>query len=92
MSNELISSGNYSKIRNRMHSESDRAADLVALILEKVERKAQNYHVFIRVLEGDFSQYSDILSKLQQTYIQKQQGMLVNCTLLSLALHTLKLY
>lgn len=78
-SRELISHDDYSSVRNPMHSESQRAANLVSLIQEKVLQSAQNYHVFIEVLEEDLTQYSTILSRLKETYTQKklQQGILL---------------
>ena len=77
MSCGLISPDQYSKSRNRMFTEPERAADLVQWIQDKVQGNAQNYHTFIRVLQQDYMQYSYILSKLQETYTQNQQSMFV---------------
>lgn len=71
----FISSDQYSRLRNRMFTESERAADLVQWIQDKVQENAQNYHTFIRVLQQNIMHYSHILSGLQVLYIQNQQGM-----------------
>lgn len=73
----LISPDQYTRSRNRMFTESERAADLVQWIQDKVQGNAQNYHTFIAVLQRDSMLYSHIVSKLQETYTQKQEGMLV---------------
>ena len=74
MSCGFISPDQYSKLRNRMFTESERAADLVQWIQDKVAGSARSYDTFTGVLQQDTMQYSHILSTLQQTYIQKQQG------------------
>ena len=79
MSCGLISPDQYSRSRNRMFTESERAADLVQWIQDKVRGNAQNYHTFTGVLQQDSMQYSHILSKLQETYIQNQQGVFAVC-------------
>ena len=74
MSCGFISPDQYSKLRNRMFTESERAADLVHWIQDKVAGNARSYHTFIEVLRQDTMQYSHILSSLQEMYSQKQQG------------------
>ena len=59
---KLVSSGlmtpeRYRVLRNSMHSEEDRAADLVQLIQDKVQQNPQWYQIFASVLEKDRSQY-----------------------------------
>jgi hypothetical protein len=73
----LISPDQYSKLRNRMFTESERAADLVGWIQDKVQGNSRNYHTFIGVLQQDTMQYSHALTTLQEVYdAQKQQGMI----------------
>ena len=74
MSCGLISLDQYSRLRNRMFTEQERAADLIQWIQDKVTENARNYHTFIRVLQQNTMQYSHILSILQETYTQNQQG------------------
>ena len=75
---KLVSSGlmtpeRYRVLRNSMHSEEDRAADLVQLIQDKVQQNPQWYQVFVSVLEKDWSQYGDLLQTLHQTMESFQQ-------------------
>ena len=72
----FISPDQYSKLRNRMFTESERAADLVQWIQDKVQGNARNYHTFIGVLQQDTMQYSHALTTLQEVYTQKRQGMI----------------
>ena len=73
VSSRLITPGRYHVLRNSMHPEEDRAADLVQLIQDKVQQNPQWYQVFVSVLEKDWSQYGDILQTLHQTMESFQQ-------------------
>ena len=69
----LISPDNDSELRNKMHSEADRAARLVELVQNKVLLDSQHYHTFIGILQSNWGKlYSDILQKLDQTYSSYQ--------------------
>lgn len=75
----LISPDDYDSLRNRMHPESDRAADLVTLVLRKIQEDPGNYRKFVSVLERDRVQNNHILSKLNQEYEYQrnsQQGLI----------------
>ena len=75
----LISPNQYARLRNKMHSEADRAADLIQWIQEKIQGgDTQIYHTFVEVLQRYPLQYSHILAILQQTYAQFQRGMKLN--------------
>ena len=75
----VISTEQYARLRNRMHSEADRAADLIQWIQEKIQgSEIQIYHTFLEVLQWYPLQYSHIVSILQQTYAQFQRGMKLN--------------
>lgn len=79
----LITPEDYDNMRNRMHPESERAADLVTLVLRTIQEHPGNYDEFIRVLEQDRMQYKHILSKLKDQYEfqrsnQQQQGVVDN--------------
>ena len=73
VSSGLITPGRYRVLRNSIHTEEDRAADLVQLIQDKVQQNPQCYQVFVSVLEKDRSQYGDILQTLHQTMESFQQ-------------------
>ena len=77
MSRGIISPDQYSRLRNRMFAEHERAADLIQWIQDKVAGNAGNYHRFIEVLQQNTMQYSDILSILKETYTQNQQGIAI---------------
>ena len=64
----LIRPDDYDNLRNRMHPESDRAANLVTLVLRKIQEDPRNYHKFIGVLEQDRMHYEHILLKLKHQY------------------------
>ena len=73
VSSRLITPGRYHVLRNSMHPEEDRAADLVQLIQDKVQQNPQWYQVFVSALEKDRSQCGDILQTLHQTMESFQQ-------------------
>ena len=69
----FISPDQYSRLTNGMFTESERAADLVQWIQNKVQQNAQNYRTFIGVLQQDTMQYSDALTTLQEEFAQKRK-------------------
>ena len=72
---EVISPNQYARLRNKMHSEADRAADLIQWIQEKIQGgDIQIYHTFVEVLRQN-PLYAHILAILQETYAQFQRGM-----------------
>ena len=71
----IISPEQYARLRNKMHSEADRAADLIQWIQEEIQRgNIQIYHTFVEVLRQN-PMYAHILGTLQETYAQFQRGM-----------------
>ena len=64
----LITPDSYDNLRNRMLPESERAANLVALVLRTIQGDPGNYHKFVGVLEQDKMHYKHILSKLKDQY------------------------
>ena len=68
VSEDLISTDNYSDLRNTMHSESERAARLVEILQLKVKLESENYHTFVRILDDDRDIYKDILKTLSEKY------------------------
>ena len=73
-SSNLISPGNYAKLRNLSISEEDRAAELVSLVLDKVKLKRENYRTFLDVLRTSGGHFNDILSKLESPEAQQESG------------------
>ncbi len=65
LSRNLISSESDAKLRNESKSEEVRAADLVSLVLDKVELNKENYRIFIDILRTSGAHFSDLLSKLE---------------------------
>jgi hypothetical protein len=56
-------------LRNTIHSEEDRAAELIGCIQDKVLENTVNYSAFVSALQKrDLTQYGDILSRLEHTY------------------------
>ena len=71
VSAQIITHGQYSKIRNAHRPVDERGADLVEYIQNKVLQNPQHYHTFIDVLRSDLSQYGDILAKLEQARLSQ---------------------
>ena len=79
VSDEIITADQYEEIRNDHRSVSERGADLVRFVQNKVRQNPWHYHVFLGVLRSDLSRYSDILTKLKQTMLSvesEQQRMI----------------
>lgn len=71
MAKYLITPEKANQLRNQMHSEADRAANLVDIIRNKVLQNAQHYHTFVQVMESQGRKYyHDILNKLDEVYQQ----------------------
>lgn len=64
----LISPDTSSEMRNGSAPASERAAKLVALIINKVQLNPRSYSTFIDVLSQESHYYSDILRILNETY------------------------
>ena len=64
----LITPDQKSRLRNRNHDESERAADLVEMITNKVEQDPKNYETFLTVLQGDRTTYQEVLGILEQPF------------------------
>jgi hypothetical protein len=64
---QIITTDQYGEIRNPHRSTTDRVADLVEYVQNKVRRNPQYYRAFIGALKSDLSQYGDILTKLEET-------------------------
>ena len=72
---EVIAPDQYTKLRNKMHSEDERAAELIGWIEADIRGgKIKIYHKFIEVLQQD-PMYAHILGILQEKYDKFQQGM-----------------
>ena len=78
----LITPDQKSRLRNPNHDVSERAADLVEIITNKVEQDPKNYDTFLTVLQGDQTTYQEVLGILEQPFpdstpqapITKQHG------------------
>ena len=73
LSSQLLSKGlitvNQSRqLRNKMHTEFDRAAKLVDFVLNKAELNSGCYHTFIECLKEDQKHNQEILEILNGVY------------------------
>jgi hypothetical protein len=74
----LITPNQFGRLRNKMHSEAERASDLIQWIQERIQGgDIQTYHTFVEVLGQNPLQYTNILVILQETYTRIQRGMRV---------------
>lgn len=69
----LISTDNGAKLRNPHLPQTDRAAELVEFVQNKVQQNPQHYYTFLDVLREDRDEYADILRKLDQS-LSKQES------------------
>ena len=60
----LITNGQKEAARNGMIGASDRASDLVSLILNKVDQDSQNFYTFVEVLKGDLETFQTVLDHM----------------------------
>ena len=74
LSRGLITADQYGELGNIMHSESDRAAKLISLILNKVELAPKYYSVFINALKEDKLNNEVVLKLLERTYSSLTSG------------------
>ena len=82
LSRHLISTEQDSELRNEMHSEANRAASLVGMLLDKVKVNSSCYHTFIEVLEGCGELFIDIVKHLKDTHKSLTSGIYIyNCQL-----------
>ena len=65
---ELISVDQGVELRNGNISAVDRAANLVALVTNKVEQDRKNFYHFVEILNDNQSTYKEILKDLQPIY------------------------
>ena len=70
----LIHPEKESSLRNRNVDEADRAADLVSLVLGKIEEDSANYHVFVKILKKDQPQYKTVIELLEEKYRSRING------------------
>ena len=66
VSAQIITPDQYEEIRNAHRPVNERGADLVGYVQNKVRQDPRHYDAFIGALKSDLSQYSDILTKLEQ--------------------------
>jgi hypothetical protein len=65
----LITPDNGGELRNKNHTESDRASRFLVLLLSKVKDHEQNYWIFVNdVLGGNRLYYHDIIDRLKCEY------------------------
>ena len=64
----IISPKNASALRNSAIDTAERAANLVAVVTNKVELSASYYHLFVSVLMSEREANRIILQVLEQTY------------------------
>ena len=70
----LITAGQESEMRNKLHSPESRAATLVELIRDRVEQNPKYYQIFIEALEADQLANGDILELLKGKYESLSKG------------------
>ena len=68
LSKELITSDQSRELRNKMHTESDRATNLIDFILNKVELASECYNIFIKALEEDKHGNEAVLKLLREMH------------------------
>ena len=64
---QIITADQYEEIGNAHRSVSERGANLVEFVQNKVRQNPWHYHIFLGALRSDLSQYGDILTKLEET-------------------------
>ena len=71
VSAQIITPDQYREIRNAQRPVNERGADLVEYVQTKVRQDPLHYYGFIGALRSDLSQYSSILTKLEQTRLSQ---------------------
>ena len=64
----LISIEQGRAIRNRYVGIEEQAADLIDIIINKIEENEANYRTFITVLRDSGATYKDVIRNLESTY------------------------
>lgn len=64
----IISAEKERGLRNRNVNEDERAADLVDLVLLKVEEDSENFNKFMKILYKHREQYKTVIAKLEEGY------------------------
>ena len=81
----LITSGQKEKAGNSTRDASDRASDLVSLILSKIEQDSQNFYAFVDILKEDLDTFQPVLN-----HMGVSTGKLdINLTLIHIILNSL---
>ena len=75
VSAQIITPDQYTEIRNTHRPVNERGADLVGYVQNKVRQDPRHYDAFIGALKSDLSQYSDILTKLEQARARLPQAL-----------------
>ena len=68
VANQLITVDKGEELRNRNVDVMERAAELVALVTNKVEQDKKNYYTFVRILIGYRITYGKVLEVLEPVY------------------------
>ena len=91
VASRLITPANGGELRNKFHTEADRASRFLELLQSKVQENEQNYWLFIDdVLGGDRFFNRDIIDHLKSEY-DKIKGSYIadNCMLLAIIIDNL---
>ena len=73
---EIITPDQYDKIRKTSQSPTDKGADLVGYVQNKVRQDPRYYHAFVGALKSDLSQYGGVLTKLEQARLPQASELL----------------
>ena len=68
VANQLITVDKGEELRNRNVDVMERAAELVALVTNKVEQDKKNYYTFVRILIDRRTTYEKVLEVLEPVY------------------------
>ena len=68
LSRGIINRDQYGKIREQKASD-ERAADLIDVLQGNVKNNSHIYRQFISILEQDWQLYGDVITMLQETFI-----------------------
>lgn len=68
----LLTPDNVSEVTNTARSEPERAVRLVTLIQTRIKSNPKCYHTLIGVLQENTVYYSDILKKLDKTFLEQK--------------------
>ena len=68
VANQLITVDKGEELRNRNVDVMERAAELVALVTNKVEQDKKNYYTFVRILMDHKLTYEEVLKVLEPVF------------------------